>query len=131
MAELKDLVNVNINRDQIKVQGAWLPVMFTMESFAYVTEAYGKPYKVFEKDMNLMLKDGKVRLQKKELHLMNALIYAMIRTGGTKCTPEEISGSIPINDLQGIFQTALNIFNGQHFQQNDMERLKGIETKKS
>lgn len=124
MAKLSDLVNVNINRDTIRIQGVEIPVIFTMKSFPYVEEAYGKPYHVFEKDMNRMLKKGQVRLGKNEIRLMHALIYSMIRSGGTECTPKEIEGAIPMSDLPDIFQTVLSIFNNQMFQKEDMEKIK-------
>lgn len=124
MARLSDLVNVNINRDTITVQGVSIPVIFTMKSFPYVEEAYGKQYAEFEKDMNEMLKDGTVSLGQNETKLMNALIYAMIKSAGTECTPDEIESAIPLPDLPAIFQVALNIFNNQNFQMSDMERIK-------
>ncbi|NEX77372.1 hypothetical protein G4Z05_00450 [Bacillus thermocopriae] len=124
MAKLSDLVNVNINRDTIKIQDVDIPVIFTMKSFPFVEEAYGKPYHIFEKDLNRMLQKGTVKLGKNETRLMSALIYAMVRSGGTECTPKELEGSIPISDLSGVFQTVLNIFNNQMFQKEDMDKMK-------
>lgn len=124
MARLSDLVNVNINRDAITIQGTPIPVIFTFKSFPYIEEAYGKPYHVFEKDINRMLVGKNVRLGKNEIRLMNALIYAMVRSAGTDCTLAEIEGAIPLSDLPGIFQTALNIFNNQNFQKSDMDKIK-------
>ncbi|MDR9793611.1 hypothetical protein Q8A72_11625 [Aeribacillus pallidus] len=124
MAKLSDLVNVNINRDVIQIQGVDIPVIFTMKSFPYVEEAYGKPYHIFEKDLNRMLAKGKVTIGKNEIKLMNALIYAMVRSGGTECTPKELEGAIPLSDLPGIFQTVLSIFNNQMFQKEDMDKIK-------
>lgn len=125
MAKLKDLVNVNINRDTITIQGVELPVIFSMMAFPYVEEAYGKPYHVFEKDLHRMMKNGgKVRLGKNEMRLMYALIYAMVRAGGTECTPKELEGAIPLSDLQGVFQKVLDIFSNQHFQKSDMDKIK-------
>lgn len=124
MARLSDLVNVDINRDVITIQGTDIPVIFTMQSFPYVEEAYGKSYGEFEKDINDMLKDGKVVLGKNETKLMHSLIYAMVRSGGTECTPCEIEGAIPISDLPSIFQIVLNIFNSQNFQLSDQEKIK-------
>ncbi|MDT2011186.1 hypothetical protein [Carnobacterium divergens] len=130
MADLKDLINVNINRDTISIQGKEIPVLFEIQSFAYVTEAYGKPYYVFENDLNSMLRDGKVELNEKELKLMSSLTYAMIRSGGTNCTVEEIRGGIPLKDWQTIFQKALDIFQSQDFQKEDLDRLKNDSKKK-
>lgn len=124
MAKLSDLVNVNINRDTIRIQGVSIPVIFTMKSFPFVEEAYGKAYHIFEKDINKMLVNGTVILGKKETKLMYALIYAMVKSGGTDCTPYELENSIPIADLEGIFQTVLDIFNRQNFQTEDMEKIK-------
>lgn len=125
MAKLKDLVNVNINRDTITIQGVELPVIFSMMAFPYVEEAYRKPYHVFEKDLHRMMKNGgKVRLGKNEMRLMYALIYAMVRAGGTECTPKELEGAIPLSDLQGVFQKVLDIFSNQHFQKSDMDKIK-------
>lgn len=124
MARLSDLVNVNINRNKVKIQGVELPVVFTMESFAFVEEAYGTSYEQFEKDVNRMLKKGQLVLGKKETKLMNALIYAMVRSGGTQCTPYELRNSIPLSDLPNIFSVALELFNNQHFQVEDMEKIK-------
>lgn len=124
MARLSDLVNVDINRDTITVQGVQIPVIFTFKSFPYVEEAYGKSYEEFEKDMNELLKEGTIALGENETKLMHALIYSMVKSGGTDCTPAEIEGAIPISDLPGIFQTVLNIFNNQNFQKSDMEKIK-------
>lgn len=124
MAKLSDLVNVNINRDTIKIQGVDIPVIFTMKSFPYVEEAYGKPYHIFERDLNRMLQKRKIRFGKNEIRLMSALIYAMVRSGGTECTPKELEGSIPLSDLPNIFQIVLNIFNSQMFQKEDADKIK-------
>jgi hypothetical protein len=124
MAKLSELVNIDINRDTVSIQGVLIPVIFTMKSFPYVEEAYGKPYEIFEKDINKMLKTGTVSLGENEIKLMHALIYAMVKSGGTECTPSEIETAIPLVDLPGIFQTALNIFGNQNFQNSDMEKIK-------
>ncbi|MCU5687089.1 hypothetical protein OCB18_05075 [Bacillus cereus] len=124
MARLSDLVNVNINVNTIKIQKAKIPVVFTFESFPYLEEAFGKPYHEFQKEMNDMLETGTVTMGKKEIRLMYILIYTMMRTGGTECTLEEVKGSIPLNDLPGVFQSVFEIFNNQDFQAEDMEKLK-------
>lgn len=124
MARLSDLVNVNINVNSIKIQGVEIPVVFTFESFPYVEESYGKEYHEFEKEMNEMMKKGQFSLGEKEAKLMRSLIYAMIRSGGTECTPEEIKNAIPLYDLPDIFQVVFQIFSGQTFQYSDMEKLK-------
>lgn len=124
MARLSDLVNVNINVNTIKIQGVEIPVVFTFESFPYVEESYGKEYHEFEKEMNEMMKKGQFSLGEKEAKLMRSLIYAMIRSGGTECTPEEIKNAIPLYDLPDIFQVVFQIFSGQTFQYSEMEKLK-------
>ncbi|QWG81987.1 hypothetical protein [Bacillus mycoides] len=129
MARLRDLVNVEININKIKVQGVELPVIFTFESFPYVEESYGKSYNEFEKEMNQMLEKGSFSLGEKEAKLMRSLIYAMVRSGGTECTPLEIKNAIPLYDIPDIFQVVFDIFNGQNFQNSDMEKLKKDEKK--
>ncbi|MDA2578253.1 hypothetical protein PDR31_01680 [Bacillus cereus] len=124
MARLSDLVNVDINLNKIKIQGVEIPVIFTFESFPYVEESYGKPYHEFEKEMNEMLAKGEFSLGEQEAKLMRSLIYAMVRSGGTECTPTEIKNAIPLYDIPGIFQVVFEIFNGQNFQIEDMEKLK-------
>lgn len=124
MAKLRDLVNVNINRNNIKIQGVDIPVIFTFESFPYLEEAYGKPYHVFEKDMRVMLGKGKVTLGKNESRLIRALVYSMIRSGGTDCTLHELEGAMPVQDLPGIFDVIFPIFNNQTFQKSDAQRIK-------
>ncbi|MEK5107032.1 hypothetical protein MHI57_09670 [Cytobacillus sp. FSL K6-0129] len=130
MARLSDLVNVNINKDVIKIQGAEIPVKFTMKSFPFVEEAYGKPYHIFEKDVNNMLK-REFKLGKNEVRLMIALIYGMVRSAGTDCTLHELEGSIPIADLPGIFGVAIDLFNNQNFQRSDQERIKSEKKSKT
>ncbi|EEM01788.1 hypothetical protein bmyco0002_59080 [Bacillus pseudomycoides] len=124
MARLSDLVNVEINLSKIKIQGVEIPVIFTFESFPYVEESYGKPYHEFEKEMNEMVAKGEFSLGEHEAKLMRSLIYAMVRSGGTDCTPTEIKNAIPLYDIPGIFQVVFEIFNGQNFQHYDMEKLK-------
>src|SRR5690625_3630073 len=124
MAKLRDLVNVNINRNTIQIQGVDIPVIFTFKSFPYLEEAYGKPYHIFEKDLNRMLKKGRVTIGRNEVRLMNALIYAMVRSGGTDCTVHELEGAIPLHDLPGVFEVILPIFNNQIFQPEDAKKIK-------
>lgn len=124
MAKFSDLVNVNINRDTIKIQNVEFPIMFTFKSFPYVEEAYGKTYGKFEKELNDMLKDGTVVLNQKSIKLMNSLIYAMLRSGGTDVTIREVEIAIPLKDLPDIFQKTLNVFNNQNFQESDASKIK-------
>lgn len=124
MARLSDLVNVDINRDTITIQKVEFPVIFTFESFPYVEEAYGKPYEEFEKELQEMLGKSDLVMGEYEVRLMRVLIYAMMRSGGTECTLEEVKGSIPLHDLPNVFQAVINIFSNQNFQFEDMEKLK-------
>jgi hypothetical protein len=131
MAKLSDLINVNINKDVISIQGVDIPIMFTMTSFAYVEEAYGKPYPVFEKNLYSFLDKGKgkVKLGENEIRHINTLVYAMIRSGGTDATFDEIESSIPPKDLPAIFKKVLNVFNNQNFQTSDASKIKGSKKK--
>lgn len=129
MAKLKDLVNININRDEITIQGVPIPVIFTMQSFPYVEEAYGKSYVEFEKDLNNMLIGEEIRLGQNEINMMTALIYGMVRSGGTECTPEELKMSIPLSDLYNIFESVMKIFMNQIFQPSDVKKLHSANSK--
>ena len=130
MALLRDLVNININNDVVTIQGVKIPVVFTMESFPYLEEVYGHGYDVFEADLNSLLLKPKFQLGAEEIKLMYSLIYAMVRTGGTECTFEELKNSIGFGDLVGVFETALTIFTNQTFQQSDINKIKSSDGKK-
>lgn len=129
MTKLSDLIKIGINQDTIAIQGVKIPVIFTFSSFPYIEEAYGKEYHEFEHELNEMMLNGSLRLGKKETKLMHALIYGMVRAGGTECTPHELETSIPFPDLVPIFQTVLHIFNNQHFQDEDFAKIKSDEKK--
>lgn len=124
MANLRDLVNVNINRDVITIQGVEFPVIFTFKSFPYLEEAYGKPYHVFEKDLQRMLTKKSFTIGRNETRLIMALLYSMIRSGGTNCTVHELEGAIPIDDYPSLFQKIMPIFNNQNFQSSDAKKIK-------
>ena|SRR5690625_673766 len=123
MAKLSNLVNVNINRNVIKIQDVEIPVIFTFKSFPHLEDAYGKPYHIFEKDLNRMMKKGRVELGRNETKLIFALIYAMVRSGGTDCTVHELEGAIPLQDLPGVFEVILPIFQNQIFQVSDSKKI--------
>ena len=130
MAKLKDLVNININRDFITVQGAEIPVIFTMESFPYIEEAYGKGYQAFERDLNALLQKGSgATIGELELKIVRSLIYGMVHAGGTECTPDELRNAIPISEISGIFEKVLEIFTNQIFQASDQQKLQGAAAK--
>ncbi|TYV04632.1 hypothetical protein [Listeria monocytogenes] len=124
MAKLKDLVNVNINRDVIQIQGADIPIKFTMETFAHIGDNYEGGYTKFEKDMNKMLSAKNTELIGGNITIMRLLVYGMVRSGGTECTLEELEDSIVVNELVSVYQKALSIFTGQNFQSKDMKRIK-------
>lgn len=128
-AKLKDLINVNINRDTITIQGVEIPVIFTMEAFPYVEEAYGASYVQYEMDLNGLLVAGNVSLGQKELKIINALIYGMVRAGGTETTPQELSAAIPLADKPGIFQAVFNVFQNQIAQSSDMKKIQQVPQK--
>lgn len=112
MPKLSDLVDVNINKRVMRIQNQEIPVQFDFNSIPYVEEAYGEEYEVFKKEINEMLtkkEEEKAFLSKNETKLMNALIYAMVRTGGTECTVQEIASAIPLRDLKSTFQVAIDL----------------------
>ncbi|EAC7998114.1 hypothetical protein [Listeria monocytogenes] len=129
MVKLSDLVNVNINQDEIEIQGEKIPIMFSMESMEFVHEIYGASYVQFEKAMRKMLKREDVVLGVEELKIMRALIYAMVRAGGTECTPRELEGAILIDELPNIYTKALDVWGRQYFSSDDKAKIKNEEKK--
>ncbi|EGO8509864.1 hypothetical protein I6E87_002442 [Enterococcus faecalis] len=124
MAKLRDLVNVNVNVDHIKIQGKQIPIMFSMTAFDFIQEAYGKPYAVFERDLNLMQKKKEVILAGKELKLVRSLLYAMVRAGGTECTMRELEGAMNLIEIKNAYNTIMDVFRRGDFQPEDLETIK-------
>ena len=124
MAKLRDLANVDVNVDYIDIQGEKIPIMFSMSALDFIQEAYGKPYPVFERDLNNMLKQGKVLLTGNELKLIRSLMYGMVRAGGTECTIKELEGAIAINEIVSAYETVMGVFMNGNFQQKDLETVK-------
>lgn len=124
MAKLRDLVNVNVNVDHIEIQGEKIPIMFSMSALDYIQEAYGKPYPVFERDLNNMMKQKQVTLRGNELKLIRSLMYGMVRAGGTECTIKELEGAIAINEIVSAYETVMDVFMNGNFQQKDLETVK-------
>jgi len=124
MAKLKDLLpKVTTDKSTITIQGVKLPVAFTMMSMEYVQEAYGKSFQQFQSDFDKILNKKNVTLGPKELRLVNSLIYAMVRTGGTETTVDELMNAIPFNEMQSVYTAAMKIFNTSFFQTEDAEKL--------
>lgn len=136
MAELSELIDTGRTNNAITLHGIGkggsdveLPVMFTMGTLDYVAEAYGKSFAQFEKDMNKMM--GKpILMQGKELKVLNALIYGVVRSGGTETTPDELARIIPFGDMTSVAETVMAVFNASYFQSKDVAKLKDVETKK-
>ncbi|WPH51261.1 hypothetical protein SHT69_08070 [Enterococcus faecalis] len=124
MAKLRDLVNVNVNVEHIAIQGEKIPIMFSMSALDYIQEAYGKPYPVFERDLNNMMKQKQVTLRGNELKLIRSLMYGMVRAGGTECTIKELEGAIAINEIVSAYETVMDVFMNGNFQQKDLETVK-------
>ncbi|MFG5713838.1 hypothetical protein ACFJXE_07815 [Enterococcus faecalis] len=124
MAKLRDLVNVNINVDYLEIQGEKIPIMFSMSALDYIQEAYGKPYPIFEKDLNQMLQKNQVTLRGNELKIIRSLMYGMVRAGGTECTIKELEGAIAINEIVSAYETVMDVFVNGNFQQKDLETVK-------
>ncbi|EGO6642699.1 hypothetical protein [Enterococcus faecalis] len=124
MAKLRDLVNVNVNVEHIEIQGEKIPIMFSMSALDYIQEAYGKPYPIFERDLNNMMKQKQVTLRGNELKLIRSLMYGMVRAGGTECTIKELEGAIAINEIVSAYETVMDVFMNGNFQQKDLETVK-------
>mgnify|MGYP001394842324 CR=1 FL=1 len=122
MAKLSDLVNVNINRDKIIIQGAEIPISFSMETMEFIGDGYDSDYAIFEAELNAMMHQEKVRLDRKSLKIMRTLIYGMVRSGGTECTPKELDNSIPLSQVVNVFEVCLDLFQRQNFDDKDLKK---------
>lgn len=113
MTKLSDLISTRGKQDTIQIQGVDIPVAFNYLTSKFIEEAYGKPYRIFEKDIKKSAKEGESSVAKNEMKMMNSLIYALIRSGGTDATFAEVENSIPLSDLPAILQTVLDVFRRQ------------------
>jgi len=124
MAKLADLLPKAGSAKTITIRGVEIPVAFTMLSMEYVQEAYGKSFSQFQSDFDKILtRKSATKMGPKELKLVNSLIYAMVRTGGTETTPEELMNAIPFSDLQNVYGKVMEVFNADFFQPEDSEKL--------
>lgn len=123
MARLKDLVNVDLNTDFILVQDTQLPINFGMDAMEYIADIYGEDYSVFEKDLNEEF-TGKesIKATRKNMKIIRALIYGMVRSGGTECSPKELQNSIPFSQVSDIYQICLDVFMSQNFEEQDLKK---------
>lgn len=123
LARLKDLVNVELNTDYIQIQNKKIPINFSMDSMEHIADIYGEDYSVFEKDINEEF-SGKeaIKATRKNMKIIRALIYGMVRSGGTECTPEELQTSIPFSQVTVIYQICLDLFMSQNFEETDLKK---------
>ena len=123
LARLSDLVNIELNIDHIKIQNEEIPISFGMDAMEYIADVYGEDYSVFERDLNdeFVGKDVIVA-NRKNMKIIRALIYGMVRSGGTECTPEELQRSIPFSQVTDIYQVCLDVFMSQNFEEQDLKK---------
>lgn len=123
LARLSDLVNVELNIDYIKIQNEQIPISFGMDAMEFIADVYGEDYSVFERDLNdeFVGKEAIVATRK-NMKIIRALIYGMVRSGGTECTPEELQRSIPFSQVTNIYQICLDVFMSQNFEDEDLKK---------
>lgn len=118
------------NSAVVTIQGAELPISFTMQTMEFIADVYGGDYSQFESDMNAMLskKEGKIssaNLSPSDLKIMRALIYAMLRTGGLEENPETIFKFLGMSgEVLSAYSTCMEIFASQTFQVEDLKKSK-------
>lgn len=123
LARLKDLVDINLNIDFIKIQNEEIPISFGMDAMEYIADIYGDDYSVFEKDLNEEFVGKEVIVAtRKNMKIIRSLIYGMVRSGGTECTPEELQRSIPFSQVTDVYQICLNVFMSQNFEEHDLKK---------
>lgn len=123
MARLKDLVNVEQNIDYIQVQNVKIPISFGMDAMEFIADVYGEDYSVFERDLNQEFV-GKEAIQatSTNMKIIRAMIYGMVRSGGTDCSPQELQQSIPFSQISAIYDVCLNVFMAQNFEEQDLKK---------
>lgn len=123
MARLKDLVDINLNTDYIRIQNESIPIHFGMDAMEYIADVYGDDYSVFESDLNEEF-SGKenVTATRKNMKIIRSLIYGMVRSGGTECTPEELQRAIPFTQVAEIYQICMDVFMSQNFEEQDLKK---------
>lgn len=121
MAKLSDLVRLRDNHF-ITIQGAKVPAAFTFASIDAIESAYGQGYKIFEKDLNLMLKRKVIHRDQKTMKLIWALVYGLLVGGGTETTFDEMNRAIPFSEIPSVIQEAMDILNEQNFQLSDIKK---------
>lgn len=124
MAKLSDLININAKEDFIVIQGAEIPIDFNMATLDIISQAYGKSFDQIEKKLNSMMSRKSVSLGHEELRLINALLYGMVRSGGTETTPDELMAAIKVNDIGDVFNKVMEVFNDKYFQPEDAAKIK-------
>lgn len=122
MAKLSDLVNTDLNTESVMIQNAEIPISFSMETMEYIGDCYNADYAIFEAELNRMMAEKKVKLNAGNLKIMRTLIYGMVRSGGTECTPKELDNSIPLTQLVDVFEVCLDLFQKQNFDEKDLKK---------
>lgn len=122
MAKLSELVHL---RDEtfLTIQGVDVPAMFTFKSINAIEEGYGKGYKVFEVELNNMLKTKQINIRdEKTQRLTWALVYGLLVGGGTECTYDEMNRAVPFTEIPTVLEQAMQIMLEQDFQMVDIKK---------
>lgn len=123
MARLKDLIDVNLNMNVVTIQDTPIPIHFGMDAMEFIADVYGEDYSVFERDLsNEFVGKTVIKASRTNMKIIRALIYGMIRSGGTECTPNELQRSIPFGDLPKIYEECLKVFMSQNFDAGDLKK---------
>lgn len=101
-----------------------LPIRFTMQTMDYISHAYGAPFVKILKDIEKMDTKGENAIDSRMIRLMKALIYGVVRSGGTETTPNELADAIPISLMEEIFEKAMALFEKNYFQEEDTRKIK-------
>lgn len=128
MAKLSDLIPKAKQADTLQIMGAEIPVAFTFKTLSYVEDT-GKGS--FQRLLNLFENQKTSdNLDPKMIDGIYTLLYAMIRTGGTVTTPDEVKELIPITELANIAPKINELFGSAYFQQEDADKIKADDSTK-
>lgn len=130
MSRLKDLLPELKEDNFIEIMGVKIPIRFNMMTLSYIEEASGKPFSELENQLSKFDGDD-TEINSEMLEMMSALLYAVVKTGGTETTPNELMNAIPtVNDTITIFEQVVELFDASYFQEEDTDKLKNEDDSK-
>lgn len=131
MSKLTELLpDLAQDENYIEIVGIHIPIKFNMMTLSYIEDAYGKPFG--EMEAKLKEYDGDSNsLNADMVKLMSAMLYGVVRTGGTETTVDELMSAFPsLDETISAFDKVSVLFEKSYFQTEDTNKLKDGEDSK-